>query len=338
MTLESETSDIVGIGNEDMDMPTLNASEDSSDDESYDENDNSDSSDDDDDILIGAVNVKDLNMRQYGKPKSTAYSVENMITAVKIIYQQELGVVKCLASRKDKAKKLILPQRKVEFSRQDSVAKGVRLGKTIISSSDYFMDSTKEDPVHAIAKDFVPAIDDMFKLSWARRQGHGKMSGIRYVKTYQKDLEAMFEEGKKDPSKKMNPGKMRERLVRKYPNNFSIPGETEIKQFIGSQNQKEKYHEKKNNEGIQSDNRGRKPGLKMVWKTLLEPFVISRQTTKNAILFDEFMASLGNVESWPKDLPRNAENTDTADKKKVTSAISNIKQKLKKNAKRALLA
>ena len=76
----------------------------------------------------------------------------------------------------------------------------------------------------------------------------------------------------------------------------------------------------------------------MVWKTLLEPFVISRQTTKNAMLFDEFMASLGNVESWPKDLPRNAENTDTADKKKVTSAISNIKQKLKKNAKRALLA
>ena len=57
------------------------------------------------DILIGAVNVKDVNMRQYGKPKSTAYSVENMITVVKIIYQQELGVVKCLASRKDKAKK-----------------------------------------------------------------------------------------------------------------------------------------------------------------------------------------------------------------------------------------
>ena len=63
-------------------MPTLNASEDSSDDESYNGNDNSDSSDDDDDILIGAVNVKDANMRQYGKPKSTAYSVENMITAV----------------------------------------------------------------------------------------------------------------------------------------------------------------------------------------------------------------------------------------------------------------
>ena len=112
MTLEGETSDTVGIWNEDIDMPTLNTSEDSSDDESYDENDNSDSSDDDDDTLIGAVNIKDVNMRQYGKSKSTAYSVENMIIAVKIIYQQELGVVKCLASRKDKAKKLILPQKK----------------------------------------------------------------------------------------------------------------------------------------------------------------------------------------------------------------------------------
>ena len=76
----------------------------------------------------------------------------------------------------------------MEFSRQDSVAKGVRLGKTIITSSDYFMDSAKEDPVHVIAKDFVPAIDDMFKLTWARQQDHGKMYGIRYVKTYQKDL------------------------------------------------------------------------------------------------------------------------------------------------------
>ena len=200
------------------------------------------------------------------------------------------------------------------------------------------MDSAKEDPVHAIAKDFVPAIGDMFKSSWARRQGRRKMYGIRYVKTYQKDLEAMFEEGKKDPSKKMNPGKMRERLICKYPNNFSIPGETEIKQFIGSQNQKEKYHEKKKNKGNKSENRGRKPGPKMVWKTLLEPFVISRQTTKNAILFDEFIASLGNVESWPTDLPRDADNTNIADKKKVTSAIGNIKQKLKKDTKRALLA
>ena len=91
MTLEGETSDTVGIGNEDMDMPTLNASEDSSDDESYDENDNSDSRDDDDDILIGAVNVKDVNMRQYGKPKSTAYSVENMITAVKNYLSTRVG-------------------------------------------------------------------------------------------------------------------------------------------------------------------------------------------------------------------------------------------------------
>ena len=118
MTLKGETADgTIELINEDTTPTTLNASEDSSDDESYDENDHSDSSDDDDDTLIGAVNIKDVNMRQYGKSKSTAYSVENMIIAVKIIYQQELGVVKCLASRKDKAKKLILPQRKVEFSR-----------------------------------------------------------------------------------------------------------------------------------------------------------------------------------------------------------------------------
>ena len=71
------------------------------------------------------------------------------------------------------------------------------------------MDSAKEDPIHAIANDFVPQHHDMFKSLWAQQQGHGKVYGIRYVKTYQKDLEAMFEEGKKDPSKKMSPCKSR---------------------------------------------------------------------------------------------------------------------------------
>ena len=53
-------------------------------------------------------------------------------------------------------------------------------------------------------------------------QGDGKMYGIRYIKTYQKNLEALYKEGKKDQSKKMNPGKIWECLIQKYPNDFSI--------------------------------------------------------------------------------------------------------------------
>mgnify|MGYP000438495332 FL=1 len=147
----------------------------------------------------------------------------------------------------------------------------------------------------------------------------------------------MYEEGKNDSSKKMNPGKMREQLIHKFPNNFSIPGETEIKQYIGSQVQKHKYHENKQ-VTTKSNGRGRKPGPKTVWRSLLEPFVVARQTTKNAILFDKFIKWLGEVQFWPKDLPRDSNNEETADKKKVTSAIGNIKQKLKNDSKKALLA
>ena len=50
----------------------------------------------------------------------------------------------------------------------------------------------------------------------------------------------MFEEGKKDSSQKMNPGKIRELLLQKSPTHLSVLGEAEIKQFIGSQIQKGK--------------------------------------------------------------------------------------------------
>ncbi len=55
--------------------------------------------------------------------------------------------------------------------------------------------------MHVIADKYVTQNDDMFKSSWAQRKGHGKMYGVKYIKMYQKDLEAMFEEGKNDALK-----------------------------------------------------------------------------------------------------------------------------------------
>ena len=199
------------------------------------------------------------------------------------------------------------------------------------------MDSAKNDPKHDIAKDFKPSNDNVFNVSWARRKGHGKLYGSNYIDKYKSELKNLFEEGKRDSSKKMNPGKMRERLLQKFPNHFSIPGDTEIKQFIGAQFQNDKYH-RKNKTGTKSDGRGRKPGPKSVWVALLEPFVEARQTMKNSLLYNEFMNFLGDKNSWPHDLPRDVEDNTKADKKKVTSAIGNIKQRLKNQMKKALLA
>ena len=95
---------------------------------------------------------------------------------------------------------------------------------------------------------------------------------------------------------------------------------------------------RKKQTGAKSDNRGRKPDPKQVRKAILEPFVIVQHTIKNAVLFDEFIKSLGAVDDQLNDLPRDGDINDTADKKKVTAAIGNIEQKLKKDSKRTLLA
>ena len=333
--IQRHHSSVVTLEAEGLTTNHENDTDDSSDDESYNNLDDSSSSDDDDN-LIGTVNISNINLREYGPPRCAAYNVDNMITAVKIIQQQELGTVRSLMEKKKKAANNV-PLPKVHILRQDSIAKGVRFGKTVITSSDYFMDTAKNDPMHDIAKDFKPLNDDAFKGSWARRKGHGKLYGSNYIEKYRNELKAMFEEGKMDSSKKMNPGKMRERLLQKFPNHFSIPGDTEIKQFIGAQFQNDKYHGNKK-EGTKSDGRGRRPGPKTVWAALLEPFVQARQNTKNSVLFVEFINSLGNVSSWPNDLPRDQEDNNKADRKKVTAAIGNIKQRLKNQMKKALLA
>ena len=62
------------------------------------------------------------------------------------------------------------------------------------------------------------------------------------------------------------------------------------------------------------------------------------KSTKNAIQFDKFIKSLGDIEFWPKNLLRDSNDKDTADRKKVTSAIGNVKTKPKNDSKKALLA
>eukprot|EP00957_Ditylum_brightwellii_P114003 8691639-Ditylum_brightwellii.AAC.1 len=46
------------------------------------------------------------------------------------------------------------------------------------------------------------------------------------------DVLEMFEEGEKDKGHKMGPGRMRERLMNKYPDWLDIPSEAELRQAI----------------------------------------------------------------------------------------------------------
>ena len=67
----------------------------------------------------------------------------------------------------------------------------------------------------------------------------------------------------------MSAGKMREHLQARHPDAFSIPGETDIKQFINKMSEKQKRSQSV--ESGKKPTRGRKPGnIKVTWHANLK--------------------------------------------------------------------
>ena len=62
----------------------------------------------------------------------------------------------------------------------------------------------------------------------------GGVYGRKYIKQYQDEIKKLFDKGNKDSSNKMNSAMVREFLAKKYPNTYSNPGKTEIKQQINA--------------------------------------------------------------------------------------------------------
>ena len=92
----------------------------------------------------------------------------------------------------------------------------------------------------------------------------------------------------------MNPGKMREQLQQMYPFRFSIPGETEIKKFIGLEFQNEKSGNR-NEHSTRARNSG---SQNTVWFSMLTPLVKSKLQERPAKIFDYFIESLGDITTY----------------------------------------
>ena len=88
--------------------------------------------------------------------------------------------------------------------------------------------------MYELTKNYKVLDDKIFASLWARYQGHGKLYGQTYVGMYKDDIKAMFEHREAISSNKMNAPKMREQLMLKYPDRFSLPGEIEIKKTFSS--------------------------------------------------------------------------------------------------------
>ena len=67
---------------------------------------------------------------------------------------------------------------------------------------------------------------------WNIRPAHGHCYEKKYIKNFMDDVPEMFEEGDKDKSHKMGPGRIREMLINKYPDRLYIPSESELRQAI----------------------------------------------------------------------------------------------------------
>ena len=184
-----------------------------------------------------------------------------------------------------------------------------------------------------MAHAYEPRENEIFPPSWARRQGHGKLYGKTYIEKYLDDIKQMFQYGEVNSSNKMNASKMREQLILKYPNRFSLPGEIEIKKNIGAFAQKQQSAPKRTVTTRRRD-------LKPEWEKNLEEMVRQRWKEAPKVLYKDFVTLIGSdQDSWPNDLPTiTTENNETSlDMKKIKAIISSVKQKVRKEGKRSLL-
>ena len=140
----------------------------------------------------------------------------------------------------------------------------------------------------------------------------------------------MYQEGVRNSSAKMSAGKMRENLLSMYPDRFSIPGETEIKQFIGKLTQTNKKYDPLK----QKSTRGRKAGnAKKSWYASLQDLIDKDPSEKPEFIYRLLIENFGDT--LPDDLPMTEDNEP--DKKKIKSTIARFKVNIKKNAMRSII-
>ncbi len=149
---------------------------------------------------------------------------------------------------------------------------------------------------------------------------------------YKDKLTKMFNYGCSKSTNKTNPGKMRENLMNMFPHKFLIRSELEIKKFITSQSQKQKYKLKTN----KSETRGRKRNGTMVWKSSLMPLIEENVSAKLEEIYNTFVKAITvDGESLPQGLPLN--EIGEIDKKRIKAIINQERATIKKRAKRDLI-
>ena len=296
-------------------------SNDSDSDSDYDANELTGDSDSDEELDDYFLNDESTT---YGKPPGAVFDVNSMITSTKLLRFLPLGTIRRKKSSKKSRSKI--SNSKMIKGLTDTA---VMYAQNYIKQNDLFHTRDKLDPIMERAASFRM---EPFQNGWARRLGHGKSYGVSYIHQYEEELTKMFQAGAVNSSSKMSAGKMREVLLNTYPNRFSLPGETEIRQLIGKLSQKEKKDRLSTNKN--KSTRGRKPGntKNASWYVALRQMITADPNEKPEAIYKKLIDSFNDT--LPDDLPM---NDDKPDKDRIKSTIARFKTKIKNDAKRNIV-
>ena len=161
--------------------------------------------------------------------------------------------------------------------------------------------------------------DITFQGGWACSKPQGHKYGRKYIDPFKKDIEEIFQVGVSNKNIRIGPGRMLNNLRRKYPGRLDLPSETEIRQAIGSM--------------VSQQNKGQPPNLSSrrgvtgnYNDTILKIFRDSKGEIMPRHAWDEFQ------KIHPR-LPSNQDDIEYPSKQQVTSKISSLRVKYRKEGK-----
>ena len=276
-----------------------------------------------------------LTRRELNTPDAELYKDSQFVSNVTIEMMLPFGKISTF-DRLSKKQNRNMRKKVTNFVKKDVRTEAIRITNNLIQQGDVRITSAmNDDPILDESSTFDHTLILLpFPQGWGRRHNNpdSTLYGETYIRKYRSTLEKFFEQGEVDTSRKMNAAMMREELKKEYPNVYSLPGETEIKKFIGALSQSSKKKKKKANNSVENTNDDDTNTTltttsKDFWKKQLYYIVKANMSFKPDSIYNMFVGEMKkytSVESLPE-------------KSEVKKNISSLKTKLKKHLKRSIV-
>ena len=319
LSLRESSSPDFSYGNSDNDTilslcESLPADESDDEDSPYETEERSDESELEDDLYV----------RDYSYQAPPPGWNEKMISGAKIIKRSEWTH---LIGPRDKDRKKRVKTAELADSDSNNYQRRVDVVAIAVRKASYYVsenlldvrDGKAEMKEYDLCNDLVFNPERLRTRGWARRPHHGDQYGKKYITEYKDDIRELFNIGKRDSERKLNPRKMLETMRKKYPNIYTLPSETSIKQHISKLFKEQK--DSGSNEVICDKVRSKLSGI---YEKKLEEYLEKddklRPNDAYNTLVREFTGENGEL---PDDFPG---------KKKAKSKFSSLKAAKKKKA------